>query len=248
MVQVVVVGAGPEGDDVAQAPGEVITRVGVDGLEQTQDDPQVHGDEVQVARDADPDDGAADDAEAQEHDLDWGGVLSSQAEGGAVRVVQLVDRLVQRAVVQSAVEPVVPGILHDEEGEDLVGHLPPRREREAVLQAEEGGDGVEEPDLRQLDGAVADEDKESAVPLLLPSGKLGLLRGSLDICFVFHGEEELGTNILDLPLVEERNGIDDDPWEGPAEIDELVHDEAHDARRDRVILHPEVPRLERTQC
>ena len=51
------------------------------------------------------------------------------------------------------------------------------------------------------------------------------------------------TDVLKFVLVEEWNGVDDHPREGPAKVDNLVHDEAHDARGDRVILHPEIPGL-----
>jgi hypothetical protein len=36
-----VVRAGPEGQEVAKRPGEVVARVGVDGLEETEGDPDV---------------------------------------------------------------------------------------------------------------------------------------------------------------------------------------------------------------
>jgi hypothetical protein len=51
------------------------------------------------------------------------------------------------------------------------------------------------------------------------------------------------TNILDLVLVERGDGIDDDPGERPAKVDNLVHDEAHDSRRKNVILPPQIPSL-----
>ena len=51
-------------------------------------------------------------------------------------MVELVDRLVQRAVVKRAVKPVVPSILHDEEDGDVEDDLPQGRERGAVVQAE----------------------------------------------------------------------------------------------------------------
>lgn len=51
------------------------------------------------------------------------------------------------------------------------------------------------------------------------------------------------THVLQLPLVEEGDGVDDDPGERSAKVDELVHDETHNTRRDCVILHPEVPGL-----
>lgn len=168
VVHIVVVGAGPDGQEVSQTPGEVVARVGVDGLEQTQDDPHVHGEQVEVTGEGDPEDWAADGADGEEHDLNRGGVLGGEAEGRGVGVVQLVDVLVERAVVQGTVEPVVPSVLHDEEDCDLVGHLEDAGERDAVVHAEVGSNWVEEPDLGELDGDVGQEDQGGAVELLLP--------------------------------------------------------------------------------
>jgi len=171
-----VVGTGPEGQDVAQGPREVVTAVGINGLEETQDDPEVHGDEVELASHGNPDDRRANNAESEKHDLDRGGILGGQAEGGAVGVVQLVDGLVERAVVQRPMEPVVPGILNNEEDDNLHSNLPGGRERSAVAHAEVGCDRMEKPDLRELDGAVADKDEGGAFELFLP-GRYLLLRG-----------------------------------------------------------------------
>ena len=62
-------------------------------------------------------------------------------------MVQFVDLLVQIWRVQCAVEPVVPGILEDEEDGDLVQHFPDRGKGDACLQTEVLCHGVEEPDL-----------------------------------------------------------------------------------------------------
>lgn len=167
VVDVVVLGAGPEGQEVPQAPGEVVAAVGVDGLEEAGGDPDVHGDEVEVAGDEAPQRGGPDGAHAEDHDLDGGGVLGGEAEGRRVVVVQLVDVLVEGPVVEGAVGPVVPGVLHDEEDADLEDDLAERGEVGAVVHAAEGGDGVEEPDLRELDGEVAEEDDGRAARLLL---------------------------------------------------------------------------------
>lgn len=163
-----VLGAGPEGQEVAQTPWEIIAGVRVDGLEETQDNPHVHGEQVQVTGKGDPEDGAAYGSNGQQHNFNWRGVLGGKTKRSRVGVVQLVDVLVERAVVQSAVEPVVPGVFHDEEDGDLVGHLEPGREGDTVVHAKVHGNGVEEPDLRELDGDVADKDKGSAVKLLAP--------------------------------------------------------------------------------
>ena len=240
VVEVVMVGTGPEGKDAAQTPGEVKAAVGINGLEETEDDPQIHGHQVQLARERNPDDGRANNAEAQEHDLDRGGVLGGETEGRAVGVVQLVDRLVERAIVQPAVEPVVPRILDDEEDDDLHRYLPSGRERDAVVQAEVGRNGVEQPNLGKLNGAVAEKNEPSALPLLLPCRYLGLDGGQSRRERYIAGRR---TDVLNLVLVEVGNGVDDHPGNRAAKVDNFVHEEAHDSGRNRVILHPEIPGL-----
>lgn len=176
VVRVVVVGSSPDGQEVSQAPGEVIARVGVDGLEETQNDPHVHGDQVEVASQRDPENRATNSSNSEQHDLYRGSVLSSQTEGSRIRVVQLVDVLVQWAVVQSAMEPVVPSILHNEEDGDLVGHLEQRREGHAIVHTKVSGDRVEEPDLRKFNGDVADKNEGGAIKLFFPRRDFLLLR------------------------------------------------------------------------
>lgn len=224
VVHVVVVGTGPDGEEVAQAPGEVVAAVGVDGLEKTEGDPDVHGEQVELAGEGKEDDGRSDDTNTKETSLDGRSILSGQAKGSRVGVVHLVDAPVERAVVKRAVEPVVPGILHDEEDGDLPSHGEERGERNAVIHAEVGSDGVEEPDLRQFGGEVADEDDGSAIPLLL------------------EGRDLL---VLNLVLVEVGDLVHDHEGDAAAEVDELVHDEAEDTGRQSVILHVQIPSLTR---
>ena len=56
-------------------------------------------------------------------------------------------------------------------------------------------------------------------------------------------ESTLGTDLLQLVLVEHGEGVDDHPRDRPAKVDDLVHEEAHEAGREGVILHPKIPRL-----
>ena len=108
VVHIVMVGTGPNGEEVAQTPGEVISAVGIDGLEQAESDPDVHGEQVQVTGEHEEHHGRSDDAKTEEHGFNRGGVLSSQTEGSGVGVVHLVDGLVEGSVVQATVEPVMP--------------------------------------------------------------------------------------------------------------------------------------------
>lgn len=241
VMEIVVVGTSPERKNVAQAPGEIVTTVSIDGLEETEDDPSEHGKEVEVTDDRDPDDRNSNNSKAEEHSLDRGRILGSEAEGSAVRVVELVDVLIERSVVKRSVEPVMPGILEDEEDGDLESHGRQLGERDTIVHAEVGGDGVEQPDLGKLNRAVAQEDENRAIPLLLPGGQL-LLWG----CQRSKRERVGGgfaTDILELVFVEVRDAVDNDPGEGPSEVDDLVHDESHDASGEDVVLHPKIPCL-----
>lgn len=77
VVEVVVIRTGPERQEVVKTPGKFIATVRVDGLEQTQDNPDVHGENVQFTGESAPNDWAADGSETENHDLDGGGVFGS---------------------------------------------------------------------------------------------------------------------------------------------------------------------------
>lgn len=55
------------------------------------------------------------------------------------------------------------------------------------------------------------------------------------------GRKWIATYVLNLVLVEGGNGIDDDPWQTTAKVDNLVHHERHDTSGEGVILHVHVP-------
>ena len=48
--------------------------------------------------------------------------------------------------------------------------------------------------------------------------------------------------VLNFILIEVGNAVDDKPWEGAAKVDDLVHQEGHDAGREHIILNIGVPR------
>jgi len=54
VMYVMVVSAGPEREEVVQAPWELITAMRVDGLEQTEDNPDIHGQDMEVLGDGTP--------------------------------------------------------------------------------------------------------------------------------------------------------------------------------------------------
>jgi len=95
-------------------------------------------------------------------------------------MVNLVHILVQRPPVESAVEPVVPSILHDEEDDDLVSHLGPVRERHAGIHSEVFAHRVEEPNLGKFDSEVGEKNHLSASPLLSGCRSLGLHQRSVN--------------------------------------------------------------------
>ena len=101
MMEVVVVGTRPEGQDVLQRPGEVVPRMRVDGLKEPERDPDVHRDNVEVApREVAQTQRTTKRAYGKNQGLGWMGVFSSKAEGCGVFVVQLVDVTVERTIVQ----------------------------------------------------------------------------------------------------------------------------------------------------
>lgn len=136
--------------------------------------------------------------------------------------MHLVNSLVERAVVKSSVEPVVPGILHDEEDGNLDSHLKGRGERHSVIHTKVSGNGVENPNLRKFGSEVADEDNGGAIPLFLE-----------------------GRNLLALNLVflEVRDLVHNHKGNASAEVDKLMHDETQDAGREGIVLHVQVPSL-----
>jgi len=108
VVSVMVVSASPERKEVVQAPWELVAGVCVNGLEKTKDDPGVHGENMEVLGDAAPDDWTTKSTETENHDFNRRSVLGGQTEWSRVLVVDLVNHLVERSPVKSAVHPIVP--------------------------------------------------------------------------------------------------------------------------------------------
>lgn len=177
---------------------------------------------MQVSGNVKNQEGRADSAHTKKHGLDGRSVLGSQSKGSRVRVVHLVDCFVERSVVQGSMKPVVPGIFHDKKDGNLNSHLEERRKRHTIGHAAVGGQRVEQPDLWQLGSEMADEDNGGAVPLLLKGGNL---------------------LVLDLVFLKEGNLVHDHERNATAEVDDFVQDEAHDAGRQGIVLHEEVPSL-----
>ncbi len=160
-------GTSPERHEVVQGPWEVVTAMGIDSLEETEADPHVHGQDVEVSTvEVAVDDWGEDGSNSEHENFDRVSVFSGETEWGGELVVDLMDVLVEGTVVEETVEPVVPSILHDEEDGKLHGHGLPGWERDIGGHSSGLGEWVEEPDLRELDGKVSEENGLGASPLL----------------------------------------------------------------------------------
>jgi hypothetical protein len=222
VVHIVMLRSRPERQEVVQAPREFVPAVGINGLEETRRDPQVHGHDVQLARHQAPDNRHHDGPGSEHHRLDGRGVLRCQSKGRRVLVVDLVHVAVEEAPVEESVHPVMPCILQDEEDGNLHADCLPRREGNTRVEPARLGHGMKEPDLGQFDCKVREEDQLGASPLFSPGRDLGP---------------------LNLVLVEVGDLVDDDPGQTAAKVDRLVHDETHDTSREDIILHVGVPTL-----
>ena len=135
----------PEWQEVMQAPWKLVAAMGINGLEQTTHNPEVHSENVQVARDGAPKDRCAHSPKAENHDFNWGGVFSGHAEWSGVLVVYLMNVFVQWTPVQRSVRPVVPCVFQNEKDSDLIYHCEDGGKRNASRKTNVYGHGVEEP-------------------------------------------------------------------------------------------------------
>lgn len=76
-MEVVVVGTSPEGEEVAKGPREVVSRVRVNGLEETEGDPNVDCQDVEVIAEEAVEERARNGALGKDEDLERVGVLGS---------------------------------------------------------------------------------------------------------------------------------------------------------------------------
>ena len=51
VVSIVMISTGPEGKEIVQAPWEIVTAVSINGLKETKDDPEIHGQDVELTSD-----------------------------------------------------------------------------------------------------------------------------------------------------------------------------------------------------
>lgn len=93
--------ARPKGNDVLEGPGEVVTAVRIDGLEETEGDPHIHGEDVEVSGEIAIKKGAENGACTQDGNFCGMRILCSESEGCRVLVMDFMDVFIQNASVQS---------------------------------------------------------------------------------------------------------------------------------------------------
>lgn len=151
VVEVVVVSTSPEGEDVLEGPGEIVSAVSIDGLEETKNDPDVHGEDVEVSSAEDVKNRTSYRSGTEDEDLSGVGVLGSQAEGSRVFVVNFVNMLVHGTPVEGLMGEEVEHVFVNEEKRDLEnGFLPSWEGDMPGAHSETLGDWMEQPNEREL--------------------------------------------------------------------------------------------------
>lgn len=135
-----VVGTGPEGEEVSERPREVVARMSVDCLPKTKSDPNVDGEDVKVIPEYSVQEWSRDRSLREDQNFKrmgiFGGLYNIKRRTQEMKkmrvthdtnrsrelVVELVNVLVQRTIVQSPVSPVMESVLKDEEEGDLRSH------------------------------------------------------------------------------------------------------------------------------
>lgn len=80
---------------------------------------------------------------------------------------------------------------------------------------------MEQPDSRELNREMREEHKLRALPLFL--GARYLVR-------------------LQLPLAEVRHSVSNNPWNASSKVDNFMHQETHQSRRNDRVPNPDIPR------
>jgi hypothetical protein len=148
MVNIVVFSACPEREKMMKAPWELVAGVCINSLEKAADDPEIHGENMEVSSGHGAEqDRRSDGTKSKTHDLNRRSVFCGETEWRRVLVMDLVYVLVEEGgFVHQAMCPVVPGVFHDKEYGDLKGHLPQWRERDRGLKTKELSQWVEKPE------------------------------------------------------------------------------------------------------
>lgn len=123
------VSTSPDRQEMVKTPREFVATVGIDSLEQAQDNPGVHGENMQVTGDSTPEDRAADGPKAENHHFNRGSIFGSQTKGCGILMVDFVNGFVEWTPMKSSVEEIMPSVLHHEENCNLICHGPGGWER-----------------------------------------------------------------------------------------------------------------------
>jgi len=121
-MEIMVVGARPEGDDVVERPREIISAVCVNSLEQPQNDPNVDSKDVEILSESAVQNRAEYGALSKDEDFSGMGVFSRKAERCGVLVVKFMDVLVENAGMERLMSKVMEEILEEEKEENLRDH------------------------------------------------------------------------------------------------------------------------------
>lgn len=231
------IGPGPERQPVPQAPREVVTRMSIDGLEKSEDDPDVDRDDVKVRSDEAVEEGTADGAHTEDEDFEGVSVFGGESEGCRVLVVHLVDVLVERTVVECSVSEVMPGVFEDEEEGDLGDDDGPGWEGDGMRsQAKVFSHRMESPDLNEQYDQQYGQYQHHAVTHVCRSfhrdrtsatrTHLGQLDGEMTQEHGLGALPHLGVRRhlgrLKLVLPEHGHLVDDDPGNASSKVDDLV--------------------------
>ena len=77
VVDVMMLSTSPEREEVVQAPWELVTAVSIDSLEETEDNPEIHCQDVELTSTQNPNNGDANSAKPEDHDFNGRCVLGS---------------------------------------------------------------------------------------------------------------------------------------------------------------------------
>jgi len=205
VVEVVVVSTGPEGEYVLKRPREIVSAVSIDGLEETENDPDVHGEDVEVSGAKNVKNRASDCSSTENEDLGRMSVLSSKAEGSRVFVVNFVDVLIHGTPMEELMGKEVEHVFVNEEKCDLKDDFLPGREGYLPgAHSKTLSNRVKQPNHRELYGKMGKKHTFCALPLFL-------------------GRRELVW--LKLPPAKVGDGVNDGPRDATSKVDGLMEEE-----------------------
>ena len=133
MMEIVVISATPERNELVKTPRKIVPRVRINSLEQSKGNPDVHGYKVQVVSNGNERKWTSNGTHSENKHFKGVGIFSGDTEWSRVLVVNFVDMFVERSIMQNSVGPVMEGVFKYEEE----GNLP--RHGERVWEGNTGG-------------------------------------------------------------------------------------------------------------